>query len=169
MSVLRTAPWRRAPLLVLRHPAVLLAVAGTCALLAMAAASGPLFLSSVGAASLQGRVAEQCPEADRPAVSAPPGRVQGDTVRAAMAAAGLPAPYAVTGILVSAPFGVNTTGMDSSPLTKFAGRSGIKRRCDGFAEAGEDIAAGGVDGNVVGLLFGRDVPAAGLLEGGAGR
>lgn len=110
MSVLRTAPWRRAPLLVLRHPAVLLAVAGTCALLAMAAASGPLFLSSVGAASLQGRVAEQCPEADRPTASAPPGRVQDGTVRAAMAGAGLPAPYAVTEVLVSAPFGVNTTG-----------------------------------------------------------
>lgn len=52
MGVLRTAPWRRAPRLLLRRPAVLAAVAGTSALLAIAAASGPLFLSSAGAAAL---------------------------------------------------------------------------------------------------------------------
>ena len=53
MSVLRTAPWVRAPGLLLRRPVLLAAIAGTFALLAVAAASGPLFLSSVGAAALQ--------------------------------------------------------------------------------------------------------------------
>jgi hypothetical protein len=72
VSILGTAPWRQAPRLLLRRPAVLAAIAGTCALLAIAAASGPLFLSSVGAAALQRRVAEQFPEADRPAVTTSP-------------------------------------------------------------------------------------------------
>jgi putative ABC transport system permease protein len=116
VSVVGTAPWRLAPRLLLRHPAVLLAVAGTFALLALAAASGPLFLSSVGAAALQARAAAQCPEADRPTVSAPPGPVEDRTVRVEMALAGLPAPYAVTEVLVSSPFGINTT---STPLTVY--------------------------------------------------
>jgi len=107
VGVLRSEPWRRAPRLLLRHPAVLAAIAGTCALLAIAAASGPLFLSSAGAAALQRRVAEQCPEADRPAVRSAAG--DGPAVTAAVTAAGLPAPYQVVVDGISAPFGVNTT------------------------------------------------------------
>lgn len=102
MAFLRSAPWRRAPLLLLRRPVVALAVAGTCALLAVAAASGPLFLASVGASALQRTVAEQCPEADVPAVrrsdpqSAADIRRADAEARAALAATGLPAPYRVT-------------------------------------------------------------------------
>ncbi|HEY6749583.1 MAG TPA: FtsX-like permease family protein [Mycobacteriales bacterium] len=107
MGVLQTEPWRRAPRLLLRHRAVLAAIAGTCALLAIAAASGPLFLSSAGAAALQRRVAEQCPEADRPRLLASPR--SGEATTRAVTAAGLPAPYRVVVDGISAPFGVNTT------------------------------------------------------------
>lgn len=102
MSVVRTAPWRRAPLLLLRRPVVVTAVAGTCALLAVAAASGPLFLASVGAAALQRTVSAQCPEADVPAVRRSDPQTGQDIrradgeVRAALATSGLPAPYRVT-------------------------------------------------------------------------
>lgn len=105
--MLQTEPWRRAPRLLLRHRAVLAAIAGTCALLAIAAASGPLFLSSAGAAALQRRVAEQCPEADRPALRASAGDARGAT--RAMTAAGLPAPYGVVVDGISAPFGSSST------------------------------------------------------------
>lgn len=102
MSILRTAPWRRAPLLLFRRPVVVVAVAGTCALLAVAAASGPLFLASVGASALQRTVSVQCPEADVPTVrrsdpqSAADIRRADGEVRAGLAAVGLPAPYRVT-------------------------------------------------------------------------
>ena len=110
MSVLRTAPWVRAPGLLLRRPVLLAAIAGTFALLAVAAASGPLFLSSVGAAALQRQVAAKCPEADRPAVttaiSGAPGLVAGDReLRAGVTAAGLPPTYRVDEIGITARFG----------------------------------------------------------------
>ena len=58
MSVLRTAPWRRAPLLLRRSPAVLLA-AGL--ILGAAAAATPLFLSSAANAALTRQIEERCP------------------------------------------------------------------------------------------------------------
>jgi putative ABC transport system permease protein len=135
MTVWRTAPWRRAPWLLLRRPAVLAAVAGTFALLGIAAASGPLFLSSAGAAALQRRVAAQCPEADRPVTRAylpatgreldePPFQLDGpqtdaagERLRAAATAVGLPAPYRVTIYDVVADFG---RPRSTQPLTVYS-------------------------------------------------
>src|ERR1700761_5984721 len=80
----------------------------------MAAASGPLFLASAGAAALQRRVADQCPEADRPSAEAP----LGDPAAAgALARVGLPPPYQVVDIAVTAPFGVDST---PTPLTIYS-------------------------------------------------
>ena len=60
-STLTSAPWRRAPLLLWRRPGVLATVAGACAVLVAALASVPLFLSSVGTASVAIQAAERCP------------------------------------------------------------------------------------------------------------
>ena len=65
-----TAPWRRAPLLLLRQPAVFLALVGASAILAVAAASGPLFLSTIGTASLHAQARQSCPEDAQPTVLA---------------------------------------------------------------------------------------------------
>jgi hypothetical protein len=61
MSVLTTAPWRRAPLLLRRSPAVLLAVLTAGLILGAAAAATPLFLSSAANAALTTQLAERCP------------------------------------------------------------------------------------------------------------
>jgi hypothetical protein len=61
VSVLRTAPWRRAPLLLRRHPAVLLAVLAAGLILGAAAAATPLFLSSAANAALTRQIQERCP------------------------------------------------------------------------------------------------------------
>ncbi len=55
-SVLGTAPWRRAPLLLRRSPAVLLAVLAAGLILGAAAAATPLFLSSAANAALARQV-----------------------------------------------------------------------------------------------------------------
>jgi hypothetical protein len=54
-SVLASSPWRRAPLLVWRYPPVVVAVAGVALVLAVTAASAPLFLSSAANAALAGQ------------------------------------------------------------------------------------------------------------------
>jgi putative ABC transport system permease protein len=59
-SALRTAPWTRAPLLLLHQPAVLAAVAGGLLVLGAAIAAPPLFLSSAGNRALADQVAERC-------------------------------------------------------------------------------------------------------------
>jgi putative ABC transport system permease protein len=61
MSVLGTAPWRRAPLLLRRSPAVLLAVLAAGLILGAAAAATPLFLSSAANAALTRQIQERCP------------------------------------------------------------------------------------------------------------
>jgi putative ABC transport system permease protein len=61
----RLAPWTRAPLLGLRQPAAVLAVLVTCAILACAVASAPLFLSSARSAALQQQLAQRCEEVAR--------------------------------------------------------------------------------------------------------
>jgi putative ABC transport system permease protein len=61
VSVLRTAPWRRAPLLLRRSPAVLLAVLAAGLILGAAAAATPLFLSSAANAALTRQIEERCP------------------------------------------------------------------------------------------------------------
>jgi putative ABC transport system permease protein len=61
VSVLRTAPWRRAPLLLRRSPAVLLAVLAAGLILGAAAAATPLFLASASNAALTRQIQERCP------------------------------------------------------------------------------------------------------------
>jgi hypothetical protein len=58
-SVLWTAPWRRAPLLLRRSPAVLLAVLADVLILGAATATTPLFLSSAANAPLTRQIAEE--------------------------------------------------------------------------------------------------------------
>ncbi len=60
-SVLGTAPWRRAPLLLRRSPAVLLAVLAAGLILGAAAAATPLFLSTAANAALATPMAERSP------------------------------------------------------------------------------------------------------------
>jgi putative ABC transport system permease protein len=67
---LGTPPWRRAPLLLLRQPVVFLAIVGAAAILAVAAASGPLFLSTIGTASFAAQAEQRCPEDGQPTVRA---------------------------------------------------------------------------------------------------
>ncbi|MGI8678908.1 MAG: FtsX-like permease family protein [Jatrophihabitans sp.] len=63
-------PWQRAPLLLLRQRVVFLAIVGAAAVLAVAAASGPLFLSTLGIASLHAQAEHTCPENAAPTMSA---------------------------------------------------------------------------------------------------
>src|SRR5687767_492086 len=60
MGVLSTSPWRRAPRLIWRQPAVVAAVAGGVLVLAAAAAATPLFLSSSRSAVQQRQVDGRC-------------------------------------------------------------------------------------------------------------
>ena len=68
-GALTTSPWVRAPLLLLRHPAVFLAIVAASAVLAVAASSGVLFLSTLDTASLQAQAANDCPERSMPGFS----------------------------------------------------------------------------------------------------
>ena len=68
-GALRTSPWVRAPILLLRHPAVFLAIVAATAVLAIAAASGVLFVSTLDTASLQNQAAGDCPERSMPGFS----------------------------------------------------------------------------------------------------
>ena len=62
LDTLRTAPWRRAPVLLLRRPGVVVATAGAAAVLAVAGASVPLFLSSAGTEAVALQAGERCPK-----------------------------------------------------------------------------------------------------------
>ncbi|MDT4936339.1 MAG: putative transport system permease protein [Pseudonocardiales bacterium] len=99
-GALRTSPWLRGPILLLRHPAVFLAIVAATAVLAIAAASGVLFVSTLDTASLQNQAAGDCPErsmpgfsSDVPAADAAGARVTG--LRAMSAHEPLGTPYAV--------------------------------------------------------------------------
>jgi hypothetical protein len=61
--LLRTAPWRRAPLALLRQPTLLLTVAAVALVLGLAASVGPLFLASTSSAVVQEDLTEGCPTA----------------------------------------------------------------------------------------------------------
>jgi putative ABC transport system permease protein len=84
-GAIATAPWRRAPLLLLRQPVVFLAIVGAAAILAVAAASGPLFLSTIGTASFAAQADQRCPEDGQPTVRA----MAGGTSAAPIEQAGL--------------------------------------------------------------------------------
>lgn len=64
------APWRRAPLLLLRRGSVLAAVLGAAAVLAASASATPLFLSSVGSAALHRQLEKGCLDDSVPYMSA---------------------------------------------------------------------------------------------------
>lgn len=54
------APWRRAPLLLLRAPGVLAAITGAAFLLTLAVSSRPVFLGSAGAAAIDSDLQDGC-------------------------------------------------------------------------------------------------------------
>ena len=56
-----SAPWLKAPILLLRFPALFLAMGSAVLILALASAASPVFLSSVGNATLQRTLRETCP------------------------------------------------------------------------------------------------------------
>lgn len=58
--MLGSAPWRRAPVLLLRRPGVFAAVFGAVLVLGVAAASAPLFLTSSANASLHQQIDDSC-------------------------------------------------------------------------------------------------------------
>ncbi|MGI8678909.1 MAG: ABC transporter permease [Jatrophihabitans sp.] len=91
-----TLPWLRAPILLLRRPVVFVAIVGASAILAMASASGPLFLSSIGSASLRAQARQTCPENSQPGLEVGATGAQAGATAASAAAAlrgqGLPAP-----------------------------------------------------------------------------
>jgi putative ABC transport system permease protein len=60
-GILAAAPWRRAPLLLLRRPGVAAALATAALVTALPAAAAPLFLSSAREATLAHRIAAECP------------------------------------------------------------------------------------------------------------
>lgn len=105
LRIVLTAPWRRAPLLGLRQPGVVAALLGATVILGIAAASGPLFLSSAGSAAVDRFTADFCPEQLEPALAsrdnpfdysdAATRRADDATVRAAFREQGLPAPYRI--------------------------------------------------------------------------
>lgn len=68
-GAMTTTPWRRAPILLFRQPVVFLAIVGAAAILAAAAASGPLFLSTIGTASLHSQAEQTCPQNTQPGMS----------------------------------------------------------------------------------------------------
>jgi putative ABC transport system permease protein len=61
MGVFATAPWLRAPLLLLRQPGLLLAIAAGAFVAVLPAASAPLFLSSARSAALHHQLDNTCP------------------------------------------------------------------------------------------------------------
>ncbi|HEX5494916.1 MAG TPA: FtsX-like permease family protein [Mycobacteriales bacterium] len=62
-------PWRRAPLMAFRHPAVILAVVAAAAILACATSSASLFLSSSSSEAMRRILAASCPDAPYPTVN----------------------------------------------------------------------------------------------------
>jgi putative ABC transport system permease protein len=60
-ATVSSPPWRRAPWLLWRHPGVLAMVAGATLVLVAPLAAVPLFLSSVGTASVAVQADERCP------------------------------------------------------------------------------------------------------------
>ncbi|MDT4931169.1 MAG: putative transport system permease protein [Pseudonocardiales bacterium] len=94
-----TLPWRRAPILLFRQPVVFLAIVGAAAILAVAAASGPLFLSTIGTASLNAQAAQTCPESSLPGMATNVSGAQAASTerlgRQTMQRNALPNPYSV--------------------------------------------------------------------------
>src|SRR5580692_774308 len=72
-TLLRTAPWIRAPLLAVREPAVALVIIGVAFVIGVVAASGPLFDASTGSAAFALEMSQECaPEMGNTAVGSGP-------------------------------------------------------------------------------------------------
>ncbi len=71
VGALGTPPWRRAPLLGAGQPGAALAVLVATAILGVASASGPLFLSSAGSGALARILGSYCAEQRVPGVASP--------------------------------------------------------------------------------------------------
>jgi putative ABC transport system permease protein len=183
--IVTTAPWRRAPGLVFRAPAVVLAVFLAAAVLALAAASGPLFVSSTGSAALAREVASRCPEDPLPSFTYPAGdAAYGDagTLRdragvdaaptaAALTGAGLPAPYRV---VIGQP--TTPTRLGELSVTLFArdgaeGHVRVLSRVPGPGLLMSDLTAERLGLRVGDRLsfHGRSAPVVGLYEDLNGR
>lgn len=67
--LLTSAPWRRAPGLLLRAPAAFAACTLAAAVLAVAASSGVLFAASAGTGALYSEAAQACPQAAEPSLA----------------------------------------------------------------------------------------------------
>jgi putative ABC transport system permease protein len=83
LGALRTSPWIRGPILLLRHPVVFLSIVAATAVLAIAASSGVLFVSTLDTAALEHQAKGDCAERSMPGFSAdiptnalPEGRAQ---------------------------------------------------------------------------------------------
>jgi putative ABC transport system permease protein len=115
VNVLAAAPWTRAPLLLLRRPLVFVAIVVATAVLAVAAASGVLFQSSVGTASLQVQAKADCPELSLPGFQAavPPARLSTDEAlgRSALTSTTSDPAYSVV---------IGTTRIQSSPVDLYS-------------------------------------------------
>lgn len=102
---LRLAPWRRAPLLSLGQPAVIVAVVVAAAILACAGSSAALFLSSASSESLRVQLAAECPDAAFPVLAqsgfGPGGGGQSDVSELA--------PQAITSVGLADPYRVVRT------------------------------------------------------------
>jgi putative ABC transport system permease protein len=145
LTAVSSAPWTRAPVL-LRSPAVLLAIVLSAAVLSVATASGVLFLASVSTGSLHSTAARECPEDAEPAITnantasqfassqqTPAGVRNADpVVAAAVRAHGLPAPDRVAMGSVAFPAVHN---LNFASATLFA-RPGALAHVDVVASAG---------------------------------
>lgn len=144
-ALLTSTPWLRAPVL-LRAPGVLLAVALSAAVLAVASGSGALFLASATTGSLHSSASLACAERSQPAVSnsrtarqmptaqqSPRGVQQADpVVSSVLTGRDLPAPDLVATSQVGLPTG-STSNYSSATL--FA-RIGALNHVDVVASAG---------------------------------
>ncbi|MGI8722465.1 MAG: FtsX-like permease family protein [Geodermatophilaceae bacterium] len=165
-------PWTRAPVLSVRHPAVILAVVVSAAVVALASSSAALFLSSASSESLRVQLAAECPDAAYPVLSqsafGPGGNGQGDVSRLApeaMTAQGLATPYRVlqTDATLSATTGANVSVQvfyregATDQVTMISGVAGDglllpQSTADGLGVvAGDSLSVGGSSIVVVGV------------------
>lgn len=169
---LRLAPWRRAPLLLLRRPAVAVAIAVSAAVLGIAAAATPLFLSSAGNATLHLELSQGCQYAAggtvgvtqrlvpvaldpsyggpaRPGTADPAGyyrqrdRIARDVLGGVRGTEATVATIAPNGHVDVAPVGHPPTNSDSTGAVLLA-RDGFQRHIEVLSRASGPAARGGV-------------------------
>jgi putative ABC transport system permease protein len=143
--LLRTAPWRRAPLALVRQPSLLLTVGAVALVLGLAAAVGPLFLASTSSAVVQEDLTEGCPTVAGLRVSAF-GRftdeapmtiaARDDALRGALTGIDHLNPTALTA--VGPPIPVETIGGPDDIRVRLVYRSDVEREIEPVEDAGGD-------------------------------